>query len=313
MSEVNYRRLQDKRMSLHDAVQALVKDECRISFGGMGSISPLAVGHEIIRQGMKNLTVIGDSPSDIVDLLIGTGQVRKLEIAWIGYGIPGQAVNFMRAIQEEVPHKVELEEYTNYTIGLRLLAGAMDVPFLPTRSTLGSDISKYNTRIKIQNDPYTGQPIALVPSADLDVAVIHAQYADQHGNCQIYGHNSSSKIMARAAKHTIVTCEKIVSNDWIRKAPDLTAIPQYCVDAVVEVPFGCHPHNCAYMYEFDIPYISDLLKTFKTREGFLEWVDKNIMQVPDWETHLDMVGRDRLQALVDSDKKMLYKIPYKGV
>ena len=313
MQEINYRRQRDKRMVLRDAVKALVKDNCSISFGGMGSLAPLAAGHEIARQGIGNLTAIGDSPSDIVDLLIGTGQIVKLEIGWLGYGMPGQAVNFRRAIEEEIPHKIELEEYTNFTIGLRFLAAAMNVPYLPTRSTLGSDISKYNKRIKIQEDPFTGQTLALIPAAELDVAVVHVQYADEQGNCQIFGHSSSSTIMAKAAKHTIVTCEKIVSNDWIRKAPNLTSIPQYCVDAVVEVPFGCHPHNCAYMYEFDIPYIAEILKTFKTRDGFVDWVDKNIMQVPDWGTHLEQVGWDRLKALAEVDKKQLYELPYKGV
>jgi glutaconate CoA-transferase subunit A len=310
--EINYRKQHDKRMTLHDAIKTFVKNNSTISFGGMGSNVPIAASHEIARQGMSGLTAIGDSPSLVIDLLIGTGQIKKLEIGWLGYGVSGQALNFRRAVEHEVPHKIELEEYSNYAIGLHLLAAAMNIPYLPTRSIVGSDICKYNKRIKIQDDPFTGQSLALIPAADLDVAMVHVQFSDQQGNCQIFGHSSSSETMAKAAKHTIVTCEKIVSNEWIRKAPSLTSIPQYCVDSVIEVPCGSHPHNCVYMYEYDYPYTAELLRAFKTREGFLDWVDKNVMQVPDWETHLEQYGWDKLKALQEVDKKY-YELPYKGV
>lgn len=152
-------------MTLKEAIKKFVLNGCSITFGGFCGRNSQAAAYEIARQGKRDLTIIDDSPTDQLDILIGAGCVKKVEIAWNRVSSFATAMNFRRAVERGIPRRIEVEDYSNYAVGLRFLAGAMGVPFLPTRSLLGSDIPRYNKRIKIINDPYNGKPIALVPAA----------------------------------------------------------------------------------------------------------------------------------------------------
>ncbi len=293
----------DKRMSLSKAVATYVQPGSSIVFSGMGGAQCVAHTHEIIRQKIGGLTLIGDSPCETGDMLIGAGLVKKAEIAWCGYAVAGLGYNFRRAVEKGIPQEVELEEYSNYGIGLRLLAGAMGLPFLPTKSFLGSDLMTYNPNIRQMQDPYTGETVALVPAATPDVALVHCSRADKHGNAQTFGFSANEENAARAAKYTIVTCEKLVDTDIIRQTPNQTIIPGYAVDAVVEVPFACHPWNYPYAYAYDLPFHCDQMKAFRTREGFLEWLDEWCWSVKDWNGYLEKVGYDRLFRLAQIEQR----------
>ncbi|HHV72884.1 MAG TPA: CoA transferase subunit A [Clostridia bacterium] len=295
--EIDWKKKNDKRMTLKEAISTFVKEGCSIIFSGMGGAQCVAQTYEIIRQGVKNLTLIGDSPCECGDMLIGAGLVKRAEIAWCSYAVAGLGNNFRRAIEEGIPHPIELEEYSNYTIGLRLLAGALNIPFMPTKSLLGSDLPVYNKMIKEMEDPYSGERVALVPAANPDVAIVHVSRADQKGNAQIEGFSSNAENMARAAKHTIITCEEIVSTEEIMRYPNLTIIPQYAVDAVVELPYACHPWNFPYAYAYDITFHAMQLEAFKTREGFLKWLDEWCFAFDSWEGYLEKVGYGRLDKL----------------
>ena len=299
----DYKKKPDKRMSLKEAISTFMFDGCSIAFSGMGGAQVVAPVHEIIRQNIKELTLIGDSPVEPGDLLAGMGLLKKMEIGWEAYALAGQAPNFRRAIEKGIPAKIEVEDYSNFTIGLRFMAGAMNVPYMPTRSLRGSDIAKYNKNIMETFDPYTNSPIALVPAANPDVGFVHAYRADIKGNTQFIGFSANAENIARAAKYTIVTCEEIVTSEVIRRTGNLTIIPQYCVDAVVEVPFCSHPWNFPYSYAYDIVSHMDYLKAYKTREGFLEWIDEWVLGVPDHAGYLRKVGYERLQELVRIEKK----------
>jgi glutaconate CoA-transferase subunit A len=299
----NCKKQTDKRMSLKEAVQKFVPDGSGIAFSGMGGGQCVAQTYEIIRQGKKDLTLFGDSPCEAGDLLVGAGCIKRMEIAWCGYAVAGLGDNFRRAVEREIPNPIELLDYTNATMGLRFLAGAIGVPFLPTKSLLGSDIVKYNPSIKVIDDPYTGEKVALVPAAKPDVAIVHVSRADRRGNAQMYGFHSNAENLARAAKTTIITCEEIVSTEEIRRTSNLTIIPEYCVDAVVELPFACHPWNMPYAYAYDMPFHVPQLAQFKTREGFLAWLDEWCFGVKDHEGYCAKVGWERLERLKATEQK----------
>lgn len=305
------RKRTDKRMSLKEAISRFVHDGCSIAFSGMGGAQCVAHTYEIIRQGKKNLTLIGDSPCESGDMLVGAGCVKRMEIAWCSYAVAGLGYNFRRAIEKGVPNNVELEEYSNYTMGLRFLAGAMNIPYMPTRSLLGSDIVKYNPRIKIVDDPYGSGKVALVPAALPDVGIVHVSRADKRGNAQVFGFSSNAENIARAAKCTIVTCEEIVSTEEIRKTGNLTIIPEYCVDAVVELPFACHPWNMPYAYAYDMPFHTFQLAQFRTRDGFLKWLEEWCYGIEDHEGYCEKVGWERLLELKRIENKFC-QVPYAG-
>lgn len=297
MSDLPDKKKQDKRQILSEAIKKYVLNGSVITFSGMGGAQCVAQTYEIIRQGIKDLTYIGDSPCESGDMLIGAGAVKKAELAWCSYAVAGLGYNFRRAIEEKIPQEIELLEYSNYSIGLRFLAGAINVPFIPTKSLLGSDIIKYNPQIKVIDDPYKGEKVALVPAANPDVAIVHVSRADKRGNAQIFGFSSNAENLARAAKHTIITCEEIVSTEEIRRYPNLTIIPEYVTDAVVETPFACHPWNYPYAYAYDIPFHSEQLEAFKTRKGFENWLEAYCFAPGSWEGYLEKVGYGRLEKL----------------
>lgn len=298
----------DKRMSLKDAIGRFVRDGSSIAFGGMGGNQVVAPTYEIIRQGQKGLTLMGDSPCEPGDLLLGTGQIKRIEVAWLAYAIAGVSPNYRRAVEQGVPHEIEVFEFSNYTMGLRFLAGALNVPFMVTRSLLGSSIPQYNDMIKVIDDPYTSKPIALVPAATPDVAIVHVNRADILGNAQFLGFSANSENIARAAERTIITCEEIVSTDEIRKSSCLTVIPQYAVDAVVEVPFGSHPWNMPYAYAYDLPFHMEMMDRISSEEGFKSWLEEWAFGCEDHEAYCEKVGIDRLRRLTDIETKFCCSI-----
>jgi glutaconate CoA-transferase subunit A len=298
----------DKRMSLKEAICNFVHDGSSIAFGGMGGEQVVAPTYEIVRQGQRELTLMGDSPCEVGDFLIGTGQIKRIEVAWIAYAIAGVSPSYRRAVEQGVPHEIEVYEFSNYTMGLRFLAGALNVPFMVTKSLLGSSIEQYNDMIKVMEDPYTGQPIALVPAATPDVAIIQVNRADALGNAQFLGFSANSENIARAAKRTIITCEEIVSTDKIRESSALTVIPQYAVDAVVELPYGSHPWNMPFAYAYDLPFHMEMMDRISSEEGFKAWLEEWAFGCEDHEAYCEKVGIDRLRRLTDVEKQFCCSI-----
>ena len=298
----------DKTTPLKEAIRKYVLDGCSLTFGGFCGRNSQAAAYEIVRQKKRNLTVIDDSPTDALDILIGAGCVKKAEIAWNSISIFAQAMNLRRAFENGVPQKIEIEDYSNYAIGLRLLAGALGLSFMPLRSILGSDIARSNKRIKIMRDPYDKRPIALVPAATPDVAIIHVQRADSEGNAQIWGHLGNDENKARAAKHTVLTCEEIIAAEEILKIPNMTSIPSYCVDDVVEVPYGSHPWSCYGYYYHDIVFQRDYALSNKTYDAFLKWLDEWILGCKDHLEYCSRIGEERLRRLTRMERRF-NKIP----
>src|SRR4030043_27204 len=199
---------------------------------------------------------------------------------------------------------VKLVDWTNFEISLRLMAGEINVPFMPCRSSLGTDIPKYNKDIKVINDPYENKPLLLIPAYKPDVAFISVQKADRRGNGQIWGFKGTDYWKARAAKHVVLLAEEIVPTEKIYENPGLTVIPAYCTDAVVHLPFNCHPAGCFGCYTMDgLSFVSLLLQR-QSREGALKWIDEWVYGPKTHFGYCDKIGWEKLDRLAKAEHKL---------
>jgi glutaconate CoA-transferase subunit A len=285
----------DKTTTLEAAIETYVPDGSRIAFGGMGGRDPEAAAREIIRQETTGLHVVDDARTTLFDMLVGAGCVDSYVGSWVGTSLISQGHNIRNAVENDVPHHLEMRDVSNFGSSLMYFAAAMDVPFIPTRSMTGTDIPTYNDDLTTVEDPFgSGEEFTAVPAADLDVAVIHVQRCDHLGNAQIFGNAVNDHLKARAADHVVVTCEELVDTDVIQEAPETTRIPFYTVDAVAEVPFGSHPWHCYGHYYADLPFYREYGLLSRDREDFLDWLDEWI--VPH-DAYLEKIGADRLARL----------------
>jgi len=303
---------EDKRMTIEDAVRRFVQDGCSIAYGGIAGREPMAVSYEIVRQRKKNLTFITDTTVDSAEILIAGGCISRVECAYIWIGVVGIGNNYRRAVEKGIPNYLEIQECSNFGMSMRFMAGALGAPFMPVKSLLASDIITHNPKIKVIEDPYGSGPVALVPAARPDVAFIHVQRADLNGNAQIWGMLGNDDNLARAGKKVVMTCEEIIPTREIRKIPNMTAIPSYCVSAVAEVPFCSHPLPVAGYYWMDIPFRREMVAASKTREGIVSWMDEWIYGLRDFNAYKAKVGAERLSQAQQIERDN-YRIPSIGI
>ncbi|NOY98740.1 MAG: CoA transferase subunit A [Chloroflexi bacterium] len=289
------RKLVDKLMSEQEAVSKFVHDGCYIGTELYGTVrAPMSLAREVVRQGVKDLRVCGQGVLEL-DLWLAAGLVKKLDITYIGLEVYGTSPSLRRAVESgQVESCVE---WSNGAITWRMKAAAMGVPFLPTRSMLGTGTLEYSAA-KVVRDPFTGLKVALLPALILDAALIHVHRADRYGNCQVEGISGFAFEMARACKRLIISAEEIVPTEEIRKYPDRTMIPYYLVDAVVHAPFGSHPGEMAYVYGRDETAIKEWVRMSKTPEGAKAYLDKYVYGVEDHQEYLDLFGPARLDQLI---------------
>ena len=291
----------DKRATAREAVQEFIKDGSYLCLGLVPT--PAALLHEIARQGQKDLTMIWDS-SLLGSLLIGLGQVKKVESAYQWGAIQGNDHVWRRAFEKGIPRKVEIDDYSNAAIAWRLYAGAIGVPFMAIPSMKGTDIPKYNKNIKVIDEPYgSGKKVTIIPASNPDVTILHCQKADIYGNAQWFGFYGNSDVQGKAAKKLIISCEEIVPTDEIRRYPNNTLIPHYYVDAIVHAPFGSHWREVNYSYHQDFPFGMEMFTSWETEEGFKKWCDKYVFDVKDWDGYCKKVGYERLYKLSAMERK----------
>ncbi len=294
MSEQGRRRA-DKTTTLESAIETHVPDGATVAFGGMGGRDPEAAAREIIRQEISGLRVVDDARTTLFDMLVGAGAVDEYVGSWVGTSLISQGFNIRRAVEDDIPHHLQMQDVSNFGSSLLFFAAAIDVPFVPTRSMLGTDIPTYNEDLTTMEDPFgSGETFTAVPAPDIDTAIIHVQHCDRQGNAQIYGNVVNDHLKARAAEHTIITCEEIVPSSQIRSNSAMTRIPFYTVDSVVEVPFGSHPWHVYGHYYADLPFYRDYGLQSRDREAFLDWLDEWILP---HDEYLEKVGVDRLARL----------------
>lgn len=251
----------EKRMSLKEAVQKFVKNGDNIGIGGfVNARQPIAIVHEIIRQGRTDLTLSFQSAGLAIEYLAGAmvlddskNNIKRLELAYWAHEAFGISP-LLRYLNEN--NKVELEDWSNYNMSARFKAGSIGLPFIPCRSPLGSDMLETN-RAKVIDCPFTGRPIMLLPASHPNVALIHVQEADIYGNCRIQGPLYTCPEIAMASAHTIVTCDRLIEHDDMARFPNRISIPFFSVDAVVEVPLGSYPGNSNGIHYFDEKHIGE--------------------------------------------------------
>ncbi len=293
------RGLREKVMSLKEAV-GIIKDGDHVAAGGCHySRTPMAAIWEIIRQKKKHLVYSRSITSTEGDLLLVAEVTKHVVTSWFSPGVTWGVSRVMRHyIQEGL---AVFEEWSHMTLGLRYRAGAMAIPFIPARALLGSDLYPRLPEIKEMECPYTGEKLVLVPALNPDVAILHTQRCDSYGNVQSEGIPFMDQDIALAADKVIITTERIVSNDQIRRSPDRTTIPFFCVDAVVEVPYGCLPHECYGQYEPDFRNMDKYVKTMmeKGPDGVKEYLDQYVFGPATWNDYLEMLGfKNILEATV---------------
>ena len=294
------RSLREKVMSLAEAA-ALVPDGASVGIGGSTlSRTPMAMIWALIRAGRKDLFCARSITSCEGELLFASGTSRHILTSWFSQGIVWGVSRIMRLYTEE--RRARFEEWSHLAVGLRFRAGAMGVPFLPMRSMMGSDLIGQLPDAKLMECPFTGEKLVLVPALNPEVALIHVQRCDAYGNAQIDGLPFMDVDLAMAANRVILTTERIVSNDQIRRAPDQTKIPFMAVDAVVEAPFGSAPHECYGLYEPLFGHLDAYAAQIRRdpEEGIRAYLDRYFYGPRSWTDYLDRLG---LEELLDARRR----------
>src|SRR6185369_7175585 len=290
------RSLRHKVVSLEEAV-SFVRDGDSVGIGGSTmSRTPMGLIWALIRAGRKDLSCSRCIVSSDGDLLFGSGATQHIVTSWFSQGILWGVSKVMRHYTET--GKARFEEWSHMAMGMRFRAGAMGVPFMPIRSMLGSDVVRQRPEAKEMDCPFTGEKLLLVPALNPDVALIHVQRCDAYGNAQIDGLQFMDIDLAMAANRVILTTERIVSNDQIRRAPDRTKIPFFCVDAVIEVPYGAAPHECYGVYEPMMNHLEAYVKQVNGDPigGMKKYLDEHVYGPKNWNEFLSMIGIDEIVA-----------------
>ena len=296
------RGLREKVMSLEEAA-ALVKDGEHVGLGGSTiSRTPMAMIWALVRAGKKNLTVSRSITSTEGDILLASGASAHIVTSWFSQGIVWGVSRIMRHYTEN--KLARFDEWSHMSMGLRYRAGAMGVPFIPTRSMIGSDVGEQlKDQVRTMTCPFTGEPVLLLPALNPDVALIHVQRADPYGNAQLDGLQFLDIDLAMAANRVILTTERVVSNDRIRRTPDRTRIPFFAVEAVVEVPFGCAPHECYGVYEPFFAHLDLYAQMTKEKDavaGARRYLDTFYYGTKSWSEYLSLLGLD---AILDASRR----------
>lgn len=282
-----------KVMTMREAIERFVQDGDFLFIGGYICRTPFAAIHEIIRQQKKDLTITRSNAADDFDMMIGAGVVKRFISTFLSLGVYGLGRCFRRSLEQGIPRRIEIEEYTNLSLPMMLMAGALGMPFVPVKDMVGSDLLNVKSflgedKYKVIASPFDGKPTLLVPALHPDVAIIHVQQADEEGNAQVWGIEGDCKVGANAAKKVIVSCERIVSREVIGKDPSRTIVPDFQVVAVVEEPFGAHPGYTPGFYDVDFAFGSIYQQASNTVEGFQQFLEEWVFGVQDRTEYIQL-------------------------
>lgn len=288
--------MRNKVSDLDEAVARHVRDGDVVFVGGFGQCIPFATAHEIVRQGRRDLTLCRSGADILFDLLIAAGCVRKVIFGYVGNPGIGLAHAFRRAAEAG---EIEIEDWTNFSMVLRLHAGALGVPFLPAATLMGPGLPEH-IDVRPITCPYTGEMLAAVPALRPDVAIIHAQYADAEGNVQLFGLSGDTVDGALASERIIATVEEIVPSEIVRHRPDRTILPGFRVAAVCHAPFGAYPSYVDGFYGRDDAFYADWDKLARSAERLAAWIEAEVRGTPDLAQTLARIDSTRLSALQES-------------
>jgi len=287
-----------KLMTMRDAVAQHVPSGSMVLLGAqMEQMIPFAAGHELIRQGRRDLTLVGPISDILFDQIIGAGCASKVMAAWVGNVSAGIAYCLRRAVEQGIPRRVDVTDYSNFTFALALHSGALGVPFLPTYSTLGSDLLKKNGNLREFISPVNEDKLVAVRALRPDVAVLHVQRADQQGNAHIWGSLGVAVDGARAARKVIIVAEEIVAPEVIASDPNRTLVPGFLVAAVVHEPGGAHPSPVQGYYGRDHAFFAEYHEQSRKLEDFEKWLEHWVVRTADRREYMKQLGSPRFDSL----------------
>ena len=287
-----------KLVTMQEAIARHVPSGAMVLLGAqLEPMIPFSAGHELIRQGRRNLTLVGPISDILFDQLIGAGCVERVMAAWVGNVSEGAGYCFRRAIEHGIPRKIDVVDYSNFTLALALHAGALGIPFLPTYSTLGSDLLKSNGNLREFLSPVNEEKLIAVRALRPDVAIIHVQRADAQGNAHLWGSLGVAMDGARAARKVVIVAEEIVPTEIIASDPNRTCIPGFLVSAVVHEPWGAHPSPVQGHYNRDHKYFREYHEETRELAGFEKWLEKQVLKMPDRKAYAAHLGTERIEAL----------------
>lgn len=284
-----------KLVALPAAIDRYVTHGSSVVLGtALESCIPFAAGHEIMRQRKRDLTLIGPISDILFDQLIGAGCVRKTQAAWMGNVITGSGYNIRRAVEGG---RLITEEHSNLTLTLALQAAALGVPFLPTRTALGSSLVSHNPHFCPFRCPFTGQQLLAVAAIVPDVAIVHVQRCDAQGTAHLWGNLGLTKQACLASRDVIITAEEIVDAATIRSDPQRVVLPPFKVSAVCHVPWGAHPAPVPGYYNRDHDIFLEYQQASRTEASFAAWLEATVMALRNRAAYCQMLGTTRLDAL----------------
>ena len=290
--------MSNKLLNMREAVDRFVPDGAAVAIGlALESVIPFAAGHELIRQRRRDLTLIGPISDMLFDQLIGAGCAARVIAAWVGNVSAGLGHNYRRWTEGAAGTgpRLTVEDHSNFSISLALKAGAMGVPYIPTRSLLGTDLLQSNARLRVIEDE--GMRLVRVPALSPDVTIIHVQRSDESGSAHAWGNLGISAEAALAARQVIVVAEEIVPTAMIRSDPNRVLVPAFKVRAVVHEPGGAHPSPVQGHYNRDHAMYHDYHRASRDPQGFSDWLSEWVVGIPDREAYLVTLGLDRWSAL----------------
>jgi glutaconate CoA-transferase subunit A len=254
-----------------------VSDGDSVALEGFTHLIPFEAGHELLRQGRRDLELIRMTPDVLYDQMIGVGAARKLVFSYGGNPGVGSLHRFRDAIEHGWPHPIEVEEHSHAGMTNRFVAGASDLPFAVMRGYEGTDLQSH-TNVAHVVCPFTGERLTAVPALRPDVAIVHVQEADPEGNVQLWGIPGVQKEAILAARHSLVTVERIV--DQLEPRPGAIIIPGWTIDYVALAPAGSQPSYSLGITERDNGFYREWDAISRDRERFLAWMEANILGGP---------------------------------
>lgn len=290
--------LKEKLCSLSEAAE-LIKDGARIALGGFTVHNhPMAFVYELVRKGVKDLTVVGCVNGNELDLLVGAGCVKRIETSYVGLEQFGLAPNFRRAIERG---EIELAEYSEDLAVERFICSSRGDPFLPTYELFGSDLIKYNKDIKEGVSPLDGSKYHAIPAAEPEWVIVHAPMGDKYGNVLYFPNRQLplnwDLIMTTSTNNLIVTVEQIIDRDRVFQLSNLNMIPRYRTSAIVEAPFGAHPSSCLFIYDEDAKHLKMYAEVARDPIEFKKYLNKYVYGVSSHMDYLKLIGVEALIRL----------------
>jgi glutaconate CoA-transferase subunit A len=265
-------------VDLSEAIRELVRDGDAVALEGFTHLIPHAAGHELVRQGRRDLTLIRMTPDIVYDQLIGMGCARKLVFSWGGNPGVGSLHRLRDAVERGFPQPLEIEEHSHAGMAAAYAAGAAHLPFGLLRGYGGGDLPA-QTRVETVTCPFTGEQLAAVPALRPDVGIVHAQQADRKGNVQLWGITGVQKEAVLASARSIVTVEELVEE--LVPRPGGLVLPAWVVDAVCVAPGGAHPSYAHGYYDRDNDFYVAWDEVGRDRDRFRAWMQRHVLDTAD--------------------------------